>query len=143
MRMALQEDEPSMRKKSGPWITAAIVGASAVIRGLKKNAVEMAKIQGAMAYLRGVEILRDLLIYQLGILACVIFLVFGVILMQAAMIFCLALEGQARIFAAFGVGLFDFSVALGLIVYFISSKRWLREAAKYNAWVDEFLEERN
>lgn len=142
MRFAAEAemDEQANMKQPKNFLWTLLRGTAGVWRVLRKNAVDMARIQGAMVYLKGVEIVRDLLVYQLGLLACVIFLVFGVMMMQAAVIFLLP-PGQIRVFTALGIGALDFFVSLGLLGYFVSSSRWLREAAKYNDQVRDVLEE--
>ncbi len=102
----------------------------------KENAFEIAQIYGATAYLKGVSMVRDLFLYQVGVLACVMLLVFGVILMEVAIVFYAPVETPNRWVLAFVVGGINFLVGAILLGYFASSKRWLRQASKYNAWID-------
>lgn len=122
------------------WAAAGLQGAASLVRLCKKNAGELFRVQTAMVYLKGVEIFRELFLYQIGILVCVMFLVFGIILIQGAVIFFISWEAKIRMAAMVIMGGLDFSVALAFLVYLGSSKRWLRQASKYNECVEELIE---
>jgi len=128
-------------KLNPSWKTAGILAAAGLLNQCRKNAGEFIRIQTAIAYLRGVEILRDLFLYQLGILVCVVFLVFGVILIEGTLIFYLPLQTSVRVFAGLCLGVFDSLTALGFLVYFLSSARWLRQAEKYHDYLEEFMDQ--
>ena len=123
------------------WAAVGMLAAAGLIRQSKKNASEWVRIQTAIVYLKGVEIVRDLFLYQLGVLICVMFLVFGVILMEGGTVFFLPLQPGERASLTLLLGTVDFFGALGFLVYFCSSGRWLRKAQKYHAFLDEFMEE--
>ena len=123
------------------WAALGMLAATGLIRQGRKNAGEWIRIQTAIAYLKGVEILRDLFLYQLGILICVMFLVFGVILIEGGIIFFLSVLPEARVGLTLLLGAVDFLGAAGFLVYFCSSTRWLRQAQKYHAFLDEFIED--
>jgi hypothetical protein len=131
-------DDPMKIRQS--WVTAALWGATALFKQCRKNANELVKIQTAMVYLKGVEILRDLLFYQMGIQVCVVFLVFGVILMQGGVLFYFPLSPQARATTALLLGALDSLTAFSFLAYFSSSKRWLKQAARYNLEVEDIIE---
>lgn len=115
--------------------------AAGILRQCQKNAGELVRIQAARIYLKGVDIVRDLFLYQLGVLVAAVFLTFGVILIEGAVIFFLPFEPNMRGIAAFLIGGFDVLAGLFFLSYFASSKRWLRQAAKYNAFIEDFVEE--
>ena len=123
------------------WAAAGILAASGLIRQSRKNAGEWIRIQTAIVYLKGVEIVRDLFMYQLGVLICVTFLVFGIILIEGGMVFFLPLEAGQRAWLTLALGAADFFTAFGFLIYFCSSSRWLRQAQKYHTFLDEFMEE--
>ena len=123
------------------WAVVGMLAATGLIRQSKKNAGEWIRIQTAIVYLKGVEIIRDLFLYQLGVLICVMFLVFGVILIEGGMVFFLPLEPGKRTALILLLGGFNFLGALGFLIYFCSSQRWLRQAQKYHAFLDEFMDE--
>ena len=118
-----------------------MLAATGLIRQSKKNAGEWIRIQTAVVYLKGVEIIRDLFLYRLGILICVTFLVFGAILMEGGIVLLLPFESGERAVLTLLLGGFDFLGALGFLIYFCSSKRWLRQAQKYHAFLNEFMDE--
>lgn len=128
-------------KSKQAWFEAGVAGASALFNLFRKNAFSVLQIQSAIAYLKGVEIVRDILFYQLGLMLCVSFLVFGVILIQGAAIFFISMEPLTRAMVALVLGFLDSGIALGVLIYFMSSKRWLRQAAKYNSTVENIWEE--
>lgn len=109
----------------------------------KKNTLKTAQIYGASAYLKGISVIRDFFIYQIGILTCVMFLVFGLMLMEAAVLFYLPVEPSERLILAFALGALHCLTGLLLLGYFSSSKRWLRVALKHNAWVEDVIDEEN
>ena len=123
------------------WAAVGMLAATGLIQQSKKNAGEWIRIQTAIVYLKGVEIIRDLFLYQLGILICVTFLVFGVILIEGGIVFFLPLESGKRAVLTLLLGGFDFLGALSFLIYFCSSRRWLRQAQKYHAFLDEFMDE--
>ena len=125
------------------WTTVGMLATAGFIRQSKKNAGEWMKIQTAIVYLKGVEIIRDLFLYQLGILICVMFLVFGVILIEGGMVFFLPLEAVQRASLTLLLGSADFFGALFCLLYFCSSGRWLRQAQKYHMFLDEFMKGEN
>ena len=123
------------------WAAAGLIGAANLVRECKKNAVDLVRIQTATVYLKGVEILRDLFLYQVATLVCVVFLVFGVILMEGAAIFYVPASTVSKTMMAFIVGALDSLTALAVLGYFASSKRWLKRAVKHNACLEELMEE--
>ena len=128
-------------KLNPKWAVAGILGASSLAQACKRNAVEFFRIQTAVAYLKAVEIIRDLFLYQLGILICVMFLVFGVILIEGGAVFFLPLQPVHRASVTLLVGALNFLVSLGFLAYFSSSSRWLRQAEKYHEFLEEFMRE--
>lgn len=124
------------------WVTAALLGSAGLFRQCKKNAGELIRIQTAVVFLKGVDILRDLFLLQIALQVCVVFLVFGIILMQGGLIFYLPVAAQMRVLLALIFGAADSLGALSLLIYFGSSKRWLRQAAKYNESVEDLMEGR-
>ena len=131
-----------INRNNGHWIVAGLAGTAELINRCRKNAREFVRIQTALVYLKGVDVVRTLFLYQIGVLVCVIFLVFGVVLIEAAGIFYFPMEFQARIHMAFIVGFLDSLTALIFLGYFASSRRWLHQAAKYNSFVEEFMEDK-
>ena len=121
---------------------AGLLGAVSLAQQLKKNAGELVRVQTATLYLKSVEILRDLFLYQIGILVCVVVLVFGIILIQGAVAFFIPLSAKARLVTVLTMGFLDSSIALGVLAYFASSRRWLKQAAKYNECLEELVEKR-
>jgi hypothetical protein len=123
------------------WTTTGLLAAGGLIRVCRKSAGRFFRIQSTTLYLKSVEIVRDLFLYQLGILICAVFLVFGVILIQVAAIFYLPLSQETKVGVCLFVGLFDFMAALGTLLYLSSSSRWLRQAKKYDKFLEEFLDQ--
>ncbi len=126
-------------KLKNAWFVAEILGALGVVQRYKKNTAEWMRIQTATAWLKGIGFARDLVIYQVGISACVLLLVVSAILMEVAVIFCIPMSMQARATAVLVVSAIDFAVALSFLGFFLSSERWLKQAAKYNTCVSELL----
>lgn len=107
----------------------------------RKNAFEIAQIYGATTYLKGVQLVRDLFLYQMGILAAVVLLVFGLILMEIAALVYVPLTPSVRCMLAFILGGIHVVTGIIFLGYLVSSKRWLEQASKYNAWLKSSLEE--
>ena len=123
------------------WAALGMLTTAGVIRQSGKSAGDWIRIQTAIGYLKGVEIIRDLFLYQLGALICVMFLVSGVILMEGGAVFFLPLQPAQRAVLTLLLGGLDFLGALACLLYFCSSGRWLRQAQKYHPFLDEFMEE--
>lgn len=132
-----QKGTERMRIKN-PWTALGIMSAAGF---LKKGATEFFQMQAAMVYLKGVDMVRDLLFYQIGIMCCVVFFAFGFVFMQAALVFCFPMEEAMRIKAAFFLGFIDLAGALLALFYLTSSKRWLEQASRYNAYLRGFVQE--
>ncbi len=122
-------------KANRKWAAVGLLAAVQLIGRCKKNALEIVQIYGATTYLKGVRMARDFFLYQIGILVCVMLLVFGGILMEAAILFYIPVETSTRIILAFVLGGIDFLTGAIFLGYFVSSERWLRQASKYNTWV--------
>ena len=128
-------------KANNSWASVGLFAAMQLIGKCKKNAFEIAQIYGATAYLKGVQMARDLFLYQIGIFACVLLSVIGVLLMEAAVIFYIPVEISVRIILVFALGGINFLTGVIFLGYFSSSERWLRQASKYNAWVKATMDE--
>ena len=101
------------------WAAVGSLAAAGLIQQSKKNAGEWIRIQTAIVYLKTVEILRDLFLYQLGVLICVMFLVFGVILIEGGLVFFLPLQPGERAGLTVILGAVDFLTALGFLFIFV------------------------
>jgi len=121
------------------WKAVGMLAALELIATCRKNALETAQIYGAAAYLKGVHMARDFFLYQIVILACVMMLVFGIILMEGSFVFFLPVPAVSRGILAFLIGAVNVLVAGLFLASFASSDRWLRQAAKYNRWVASTL----
>ncbi len=130
-------------KLKNAWFIAELLGAFGVVQKYKKNTAEWVRIQTAMVWLKSIAFARDLVIYQVGISACVLVLVISAVLMEVAFIFCLPMSLQSKITAVFVVSGIDFAAALSFLGYFLSSERWLKQAASYNACVSEMIQKTN
>ncbi len=128
-------------KADRKWAAAGLLAVAGLLGKCKQNAFEIAQIYGVTTYLKGVQMVRGFFLYQIGILACVMLLVFGVILMEGAVIFYIPVETSARILLVFVLGGINFLTGAICLGYAASSKRWLRQASKYNAWVAASMEE--
>ncbi len=122
-------------KKHRKWADLGWFAALQILGTCRKNAFDIAQIYGATAYLKGVRLVREFFLYQVGLLACVMFLVSGVILMEVAAVFYIPVATPTRIVIGFALGGLNFLTGSIVLGYFASSGRWLREASKYNAWV--------
>ncbi len=128
-------------KVNGRWAASGLLAAAQIIGKCKQNAFEIAQIYGATAYLNGVSVVRDFCLYQIGILACVMLLVFGVILMEAAVIFYIPLATSTRAILVFVLGGIHLLAGGIFLAYLASSERWLRQASKYNTRVKTSMED--
>lgn len=117
------------------WAALGMFAAAQLAGKCKKNAFEAVQIYGATAYLKGVRIVRDFFLYQMGILACVLFVVFGAICMEGAVIFYLPVQASTKLLLVFILGVGHFLTGGLILCWLASSKLWLQQASKYNAWV--------
>ena len=126
-------------KLNSTWLAAGIIGANNLVQHYKKSLTELFTVQSATVYLKGVEIVRHLFLVQVSIMACLVFVIFGVILIEAAVIFYMATNSDARTLTMILVGAVDILVAGSVLAYFASSNYWLQQAAKYNATLEELI----
>ena len=128
-------------KSNSKGVVGGFLAALRLIEKCKKGAFEIAQIYGATAYLKGVHIARDFFLYQTGVLACVMFLAFGIILMEVAVIFFIPMDISRRCIVAFLLGAINVLTAAVFLRRYTSSGQWLHLASKYNAWIKTSLEE--
>jgi hypothetical protein len=130
-------------KSNRKWATVGWLAAMQLFGKVKKNAFDIAQIYGATAYLKGVLMVREFFLYQIGLLVCVLLLVFGGILMEVAAVFYIPAETSTRVLLCFTLGGVNFLIGVIVLGYFSSSKRWLRQASKYNALLKAVMEEKD
>ena len=121
------------RKNKGFLLQLLSVGA--LLAQYPKGIVEIAKLKSAMYCLRIVQGVRRgyIILFQLAF--CALFLLMGVILMHVALFFLLTNGVQMKMGILFGAGFVEFAGALAFITWFLSSKRWLDESAKWNSMI--------
>lgn len=124
------------------WAAVGFLAVAQLMGKCKKNTFEIARIYGATAYLKGVSIARDLFLCQIGILAGVMFLVIGTVLVEGSVIFILPAASSLRGVLILIFGIVDLLIGFICLGYLASSKRWLLQASKYNAWLKASLEEK-
>lgn len=125
------------------WVIAELLGAFKLFGQYKRNSAEWVSIQSAMILLKSVNVARDLVIYQIGIMACVVALVFSGIVMEIAVILCTNMSLQSKFIAIFITASINFALTLGCLSYFLASGRWLAHAAKYNTRVADVARKAN
>lgn len=125
------------------WFIAQFFGVLGIVKNSKKNTTEWMRIQTAKAWLRGVGLTRELVIYQTGIFACVMILILSVTVMEIALLFLIPMSSGLKAIAALVIGGIDFGVALGFLGHFLSAGRWLKKAAQYNTYLAEVLKSGN
>lgn len=129
-------------KINSRWAFLGWLAAGQLLGKARQNALETLQIYGAAAYLKGVRLVRDFFIHQIGVLTCVMFLVFGVVLIEGAAVFALVQRVSPAVTILIA-GLLNFSVGLSLLGYFASSRCWLEKASRYNAYLNALLHEEN
>lgn len=125
-------------KVKNPWLTLGLMGAAGFLR---KSAARFTQTQFAIAYLKGLDLVRDVIFYQIAVMFCVLFFTFGFFLMQAAVLFVLNVSDEARLKLLFAAGLLNFVIALGALLFLTSSKVWIGVASKHNGLLKELMEE--
>ena len=68
-------------------------------------------------------------------------LVVGIVLVEVAAVFWLPLNPQQQVLLVLGFGIFDLFIAVGMIFYLFSGKRWLRGALKQNKNIEKWFHE--
>lgn len=119
------------------WAAAGLFTAAQLIGKCRRSAVETAEIYGAAAYLKGVKMARGLFLYQTAVNVCAMFVVFGVILIEAGFIFWGPADPLDRIQRCFIAGAADVFAGGVFLAYLMSPGRWLDEAAKYNCLINK------
>lgn len=141
-RVASKKD-PKKGKKMNSNSGGALIGLLAVQRLISffgRNAREYFRIQSASAYLHAIEVIREFFFYQFSILICAVFLSFGVILIQTAILLYLPMSLEMKAGIGLLMGLIDFFTALGVLLYFSSSSWWLNKAKKHHQFLEQVLD---
>ena len=71
------------------WFVAELLGAFGLAQTYKKNTEEWVRLKTAMVWLKSIGFARELVIYQVGIAACILVLVISAILMEVTLIACI------------------------------------------------------
>jgi hypothetical protein len=122
------------------WMSLGIMGLGHVIREYRKGAVSMARIQGAIYYLKAVQTIRSGFLTLFLVLFGLVFLLAGIVMLHFAAYFFVADGPGARPWALLGLGLFEVLISAGFIGWLLSSKRWVGFAMNWNPAIRELLD---
>ena len=127
-------------KLKGFWFVADLLNLFGVAQQYKKNTEDWLQIQVAMVWLKGIHFAREFVIDQVAVMACVITLILSALLIEAAFVFCLPIALQSKLITLFVVAGINFSIAIGLLGYFLAAERWVKQAAKYNTYILDYFD---
>lgn len=112
---------------------------SAFVRHYRELGMGFVKIKSAGYYLRSVQAARQLCMGLAGIVCIATLLVVGILLFQISLVLLLPIDSKSQIVGALSFGILDIALALGILIYFFSGKRWLKKAINSNETVKQVL----
>ncbi len=122
----------NMRHKG---IVMALAGMSGVVRQYRKGMAEMVQIQSAIGLLRLVRGIRGVTVIVFQYLFCGIFALTGLILSHVALFLWVREGFSPAVFILLMLGLFQIGAVLGFVIWLLSAKRWLHEAARLHPYL--------
>ncbi len=103
-----------------------------IISRAQKNIFELAKIKTAIYYLGALQGVRRTLILLVQIILSIIFLTMGIFILHVSLFFLASEGGSFRVRILLGLGGMELLSSLAFLGWFLSSGRWVREAARTN-----------
>ena len=101
----------------------------------QSKAVDLAKIEAAALYIRGIKMLREHFVAVVTLIFSLILLAFAVILVPFVLVFCMDWTAKTKVIVVCVLSVFYIGIPLLLIRRFISEKTWMRMSKS-----DELLE---
>jgi hypothetical protein len=117
-----------------------ILGLGNVFKEYQKGAVTMARIQGAIYYLKAVQSVRSGFMTLFFVLFGLLFFFAGIVLLHFAAYFFLAEGPGHRAWALLGLGFAESAVSAGFVGWLLSSKRWVDFAMHWNPGIRKLLQ---
>ena len=108
---------------------------STLLRDYQSKAVDMAKIEAAALYIRGIKALREHFLAVVTLIFSLLLLAFSVILLPLAFILCTDWTAGAKISALGVLSIFYIGIPWIVVRRFLSEKTWMRLSKS-----DELLE---
>lgn len=116
-----------------------LLNLGAFLKRCPKDFIEIAKLKSAVYYLRLIRGIRSGYVVFFQILFSMLFIIFGMIFMHAALVIFL-MGGPHRLVWIFLIaGVLELGSVGAFIAWFLSSKRWLEEAARINPDIEKLL----
>ncbi len=126
-------------KRKGHTLIFELLGLGALLKQCPKGLLEIAKLKSTIYYLRLVRGVRGGYIILFQIFFCVLFMVFGMVFVHAALFLFLIHGSQSMAWALLAIGAIELISTALFMGWFLSAKRWLEEAARINPEVEKLL----
>ena len=122
------------------WMMMGMLGLGNLFKEYRKGALTVARIQGAIYYLKAVQSIRSGFLTLFLVLFGLVFLFAGIVLLHFAAYFFLAEGSSERSWSLLFLGIAEILVSAGFIAWLLSSKRWVGFAMHWNPGVRELLQ---
>jgi hypothetical protein len=109
-----------------------------LFRQSKNISVDIAKIESAVGYVQGVKKARLVGIGIAGLLLALVFVGTGFILLHMAFLYYVPWNPKTKATAVAILGAFYFLAPIGIVMYFLSEKKWL-ELTKTHDVIDKVV----
>ena len=106
-------------------LRGALYAASDLFHQWKEASADLAKIEGAIYYIKAIEMVRRILIAAFFLLGALVMGIFGIVMLHVLFLFFLPFSQTGKIWAAFGLAVFDFLAAASVFAFIFSQKKWL------------------
>ena len=129
-----------MKKAFG--IPIALIGIAAIAKYFKDTGLDLIKMKTAEGYLELLKGLRYLMIDVISLIFLALFLIAGVVMAEAGIIFLVSEHSETRMILLLIFGAANITIALAVLLYVFSSRRWFRVAARTNKTLAKMLKRR-
>lgn len=92
----------------------------------KDTSSDLAKIEGTIYYIKGIELARRLAIAFYFLVGSFLVLIFGLLMIHITLLILIPFSLAWRLYAAFALIMFDLSLAIGIALILFSQKNWLK-----------------
>lgn len=122
------------------WLIVGVTALAGTLRHYQKGITELAILRTSIYYLRIVRGIRGICITAFQVLFCALFSLLGLVLIHFAIYWMLTLGPSPKAWTFLVLGSLELFPALAFTFWFLSSKRWLREAGKTNPVLGKCVE---
>jgi hypothetical protein len=106
-------------------LTEVVFGVTRLFKQWKQTSIDLAKIEAAIYYVKGIQALRSLLMMVFILFSSLVMFLMGMIVIHYILLFLIPLSHQARVVTAILLGIMDLALPVYIFWNVFSEKRWM------------------